>query len=43
MYDKDSTINLVIKLFTIYEGITKEFLMREYEFENIKKMEFEVI
>lgn len=30
MYDKDATINLVIKLFTIYEGITKEYLMKEY-------------
>lgn len=30
MYDKDTTINLVIKLFILYEGITKEFLMKEY-------------
>lgn len=38
MYDKDAVINLVIKLFTIYEGITKEYLTKEYEFENVKKI-----
>ena len=32
MYDKNGVINLVIKLWTIYEGITKEELMKEYEF-----------
>jgi hypothetical protein len=32
MYDKNGVINLVIRLFTIYEGVTKEFLMKEYEF-----------
>ncbi len=30
MYDKDQIINNVIKMFTIYEGITKEQLMKEY-------------
>lgn len=43
MYDKNGLINLVVKLFTIYEGLTKEQLMTEYQFQNIKKMDFEVI
>ena len=43
MYDKNGVINLVIRLFTIYEGVTKEFLMKEYEFQSVKKMDFEVI
>ena len=43
MYDKNGVINLVIRLFTIYEGVSKEFLTKEYEFENVRKMEFEVI
>ncbi len=43
MYDKNGLINLVVKLFTIYEGLTKEQLMSEYQFENVKKMDFEVI
>lgn len=32
MYDKNGVINLVIRLFLIYEGVTKEYLMKEYEF-----------
>jgi hypothetical protein len=43
MYDKNGLINLVVKLFTIYEGLTKEQLMSDYQFENVKKMDFEVI
>ncbi len=43
MYDKNGLINLVVKLFTIYEGLTKEKLMSEYQFENVKKIDFEVI
>ena len=43
MYDKNGLINLVVKLFTIYEGLTKEQLMSDYQFVNVKKMDFEVI
>ena len=43
MYDKNSMINNVIKLFTIYEGITRDDLTINYEFEKIKNIEFEVI
>jgi hypothetical protein len=38
MYDKNVTINLVVKLFLIYEGITKEQLMKEYDFESVRKI-----
>lgn len=30
MYDKNLMINNVVKLFTIYEGITKEDLTKNY-------------
>lgn len=40
MYDKNNLINNVIKLFTIYEGITRDDLTKNYEFEKIKNIEF---
>ena len=43
MYDKNLTINLILKLFTIYENIDKNYLLQEYDFSLIKQMKFEVI
>jgi hypothetical protein len=43
MYDKNLTINLILKLFTTYENIDKNYLLQEYDFSLIKQMKFEVI
>ncbi len=43
MYDKNPLINQIIKLFTIYMGVDRNFLMSEYNFEEIKQIKFEII
>lgn len=43
MYDKDPVINQVIKLFCISLGIDRAHLMTDYDFEQLKVAQFEII
>lgn len=43
MYDKNQLINNVVLLFTIYQGITKEQIVQEYDFARLKKLEIEAL
>ena len=37
MYDKNHLINIVIQMFLIYQGLSKQQLIEEYDFLTIKK------
>ncbi len=43
MYDKNQLINQIIKLFSIYLQVDRNFIMNEYNFEQIKQIKFEII
>ena len=43
MYDKDITINQVIRLFCISLGVDRTYLMNEYNFQQLKSSQFEII
>lgn len=43
MYDKNPLINQIIKLFGIYMGVDRNFLMSEYDFSELKQSKFEII
>lgn len=43
MYDKNQQVNIVVKMFMIYQGITKEQIIDEFDFKAYKKKELEMI
>ena len=40
MYDKNPLINQIIKLFGIYLGVDRNFLMSEYDFSELRQSKF---
>ena len=41
MYDKNYLINIVIQMFLIYQGISKQELIEDFDFSIIKEYECE--